>query len=392
MIGNAQEQARKIVANKPEIKCDLSAGLDSRVVWSLLLSVIDKPSRIIATTSGGSNSVEVRVACQLAKMYGTQFSSFVELPPSADDFVARCDLLAFSMNGGTPGKRAMKYPIIFKAHPQTYACGPGGEIFRGEYYLRGGNDLPYQRGMRLSPTDALQTLRKKSRFDELPWNSPELADAFLAQLNADVDEYAKISANGYDILDMFYLYERMGVWGAAQSRQTWEHPRWSPFFSPQLVRMAYMMPAPIALFTTIHHEILRRFTSRAYWVRVNRKLLILEGGGTIKHLLKKIDIRFENSLRRVQRAVNFGRTPSKNKDMDQLVPDFLAGPLMEPVREIVMSYNSFAQEIFGKHGVESLLNEHKSRKKNHTEVLGLLVAMERWRAMCQGVARDASAV
>ena len=78
--------------------------------------------------------------------------------------------------------------------------------------------------------------------------------------------------------------------------------------------------------------------------------------------------------------------------MDQLVHDFLAGPLMETVRGIVMSDDSFALEIFGRQGVESLLNEHKSRRKNHTEVLGLLVAMERWRAMAQGVARDASAV
>jgi len=254
-------------------------------------------------------------------------------------------------------------------------------------------DLPFQKGLRLSPTDALQTLRERSHFDRLPWKFPELADAFLARLNSVVDEYAAISSNGYDILDMWYLYERMAVWGAAQSRQTWEHPRWSPFFSPQMVRMAYMMPAPIALFATIHHEFLRRFTPRAYWywVRVNGKLLLFEGGGPIKHLLEKVDNRYQSGLRRIQRAMDFGQTMSESKNMDQLAHDFLAGPLMETVRGIVMSEGSFALEIFGRHGVESLLNEHKSRRKNHTEVLGLLVSMERWRAMVQGVARDAAA-
>jgi hypothetical protein len=57
-----------------------------------------------------------------------------------------------------------------------------------------------------------------------------------------------------------------------------------------------------------------------------------------------------------------------------------------------MSDGSFAQEIFGKLGVELLLNEHKSRKKNHVGVLGLLVSMERWRGMVQGVVREAAAV
>ena len=213
----------------------------------------------------------------------------------------------------------------------------------------------------------------------------------LARLNAIVDELATFSVNGYDILDMFYLYERSAVWGAAQERQTWKDSRWSPFNSQKMIRMAYIMPAPIAQFATIHHQILRRFTPRASWVRVNRKLLVLEGGGAIKYFLRKLDKRFEYDLRRVQRAVNPGLHKGQSKDMDQLVHDFLAGPLMEPVRQILMDDDSFAQRVFGKHGVESLLSEQKSRKKHHTEVLGLLVVMERWRAMCQGVARDAVA-
>ena len=199
MVENAQAHARIFVANKPEIKCDLSAGLDSRVTWSLLLSVIDEPSRIIATSWGETNNVEVRVACQLAKMYGTRFSSFVEAPPSSDGFVAHCDLLAFSMNGGTPGKRAMKYPPGFTQNPKAYACGAGGEIFRDFYYPT----APYLMPLNLSPSDASQILRKRTRLDKLPWKSPELAADVLARLNAVVDELATFSVNGYDILGMF---------------------------------------------------------------------------------------------------------------------------------------------------------------------------------------------
>lgn len=121
MIERAQTNARVFVGNRPEFKCDLSAGLDSRAVWSLLVSVVDNPSRIIATSVGEVNNVKVKVASRLAKMYGTGFASYAEPAPSGDDFLARCDLLAFSMNGGTPGKRAMKYPKIFRTNPQTYA-------------------------------------------------------------------------------------------------------------------------------------------------------------------------------------------------------------------------------------------------------------------------------
>jgi hypothetical protein len=392
MIETAQANARIFVANKPEFRCDLSAGFDSRVVFSLLLSVIDDPSRIIATTWGEANSEDIQVAHRLAKMYGTRFSSFVEVPPPPDDFIARCDLLAFAMNGGTPGKRAMKYPSGFTRHPKTYASGSGGEIFRGFFYPHSLSLSPPS----LSPTNASQILRKHMLIDRLPWKSPELAGAVLDRLNTVVNDYAAFSANGFDILDMFYLYERMGVWGAATARQTWKDPRWSPFMSIQMIRMAYMMPAPIAHFAAIHRESLRRFAPGAYWIPINgTKLAPLEGRGSFLRLLNEINGRYHHNLGRVLRALRFGRpasTNKTNKTMDELVVDFLAGPLLEKVREILLSDGSFSLEIFGRQGVDSLLNEHKSRKANHVEVLGFLTSMERWRTMIHGAARDAANV
>jgi hypothetical protein len=388
MIETARGNARIFAANQPEIKCDLSAGFDSRVTLSLLLSVIDDPSRIIATSTGEANCQDVRVACQIAKMYRTRFLSFVDVPPSPDDFVERCDLLAFHVNGGTDSVRAMKYPPEFTRQPKTYACGAGGEMFRGRFYPQ----LPFESRDSLSPADASQFLRKITKIDKLPWKSPELAEAVLARLNAVVDEYATFSNNGYDILDMFYLNEQRAVWGAVQVRQTWKDPRWSPFISTQLIRMALMMPAPIGKYAAIHRESLRRFAPKAYWVRINgKRLLPLEGGGNIKRLLRGIDSRYQYHLGRMLRLSNRGRQISKSKSTAQLAIDLLAGPLMEPVREIVMSEGSFGLEVFGRRRVELLLNEHALGTHNHIRVLGYLVPMERWRAMVQGAARDAGA-
>lgn len=63
---------------------------------------------------------------------------------------------------------------------------------------------------------------------------------------------------------------------------------------------------------------------------------------------------------------------------------------MKTIGDRLLSNGSFSPEIFGLHGIESLINEHKQGQKDHTEVLGLLVAMERWRSLIPGLAKEAS--
>ena len=388
MIQVARDQARIFLDNTSEIRCDLSAGIDSRVVWSLLLSVIDDPSRILSISGGEGHCLDVRVARRLAAMYGTGFLSQMEIPPSPDEFLGRCDLLAFSMNGGTPGKRAIKSPTKFTPHPQTYACGNGGEIYRGYYYLHPSlGDRPH-----LFSKDALGIIQKKSRIDRLPWKTPDLHEGVCKRLTERVEDYANISEDGFDVLDMFYLYERMGVWGSSTARQTWKDPRWSPFMSPQMIRMAFRMPAPIARFATIHSESLRRFVPRAYWIRINdTELLPLENWAPISPVLKAFDKTARQNLARGRRFLNRFRSQQKTKDMDQLAADTVSGLLMRTISDVLLSDKSFALEIFGQSGMERLLGEQKQQQKDHTEVLGLLVAMERWRGMIQNVTQESRA-
>jgi len=53
---------------------------------------------------------------------------------------------------------------------------------------------------------------------------------------------------------------------------------------------------------------------------------------------------------------------------------------MKTIGDIRLS-NESSLEIFGQHGIESLMKEHKQGIKDHTEVLGLLLSMERGRSL-----------
>lgn len=390
MIETALANTRLFVANKDEIKTDLSAGFDSRVVFSLLLSVVDDPSQILVRSTGETNSLDVQVARRLAKMYGTRFISDIPIPPDPNDFLAHCDLLAFAMNGATHGKRAMMNPLPkFKRHPKTYASGFGGEMFRGYLYPH----KPSESKLDMSPTDALQRLRNRSEIDKLPWSSAEFPNAVLTRLNAFIDECAALSANGYDILDLIGLYSHGEVVAPAR-RQTWKDPRWSPYSSSKMIRMAFMMPAPIAKYATIHRESLRRFAPRAYWMRINGITLApIESDSLIGGLLRKVDWRYQKYKKKLQRSKGASyliQGSDQRTGLERFKAEFMNNYLMEPMRETLMAEGSFALEILGRQGVELLLHEQQSRLKDHHGTLGLLIAMERWRTMVQGVVREAA--
>lgn len=114
------------------------------------------------------------------------------MPPSPDEFLTRCDLLAFAMNGGTPGKRAMKYPTEFTSHPRTYACGKGREIYRGACYPLD----PLGLCPHLSKTDAFALTYKRSRIGKLPWKVSDLEEAAHTRLKAQLGAYSQTSDNG----------------------------------------------------------------------------------------------------------------------------------------------------------------------------------------------------
>lgn len=66
MIEVAQSHLQTLI-NESEVKLSLTAGIDSRVVLSLLLSVVS-PSVLRAITNGGPQSLDVQVARQLSEI------------------------------------------------------------------------------------------------------------------------------------------------------------------------------------------------------------------------------------------------------------------------------------------------------------------------------------
>ena len=366
MVETLRRSVRRQCEAQKDIQTALTGGLDSRAIFGLLVSILE-PARIVAHTSGSPGEFDVSTARRIVSAYGARHKLSAPGVPSSDAFLTNCDVLAFYRNGDVCSKRAM-WPVIRYDHDAPVSFGgQGGEIFRGYLYPKEG-----ARRMSLQDDDAAPALEARllKRMGRVPWNDHTLADAFLARFHQTVQGFRDISRNAFDVLDMFYLYERSARWSHAASLPHLEH-HYAPFESSALVAMAYRLPAPIGQYCLLQETIIRRWLPRAYWWRINGdRILPLQGVPGVKGLLH---------LRRII-ASRMGRVRgSVRTDHEVMCAELLAGPLGEVMTDSLMAQDSLARAIFSRQGLSKMIEAHRTGVKFELEVLGCLLTVERWR-------------
>lgn len=363
-----EHTARSATAGLERIEAALTAGLDSRALWATLLHAAQgRP--LIATTSGAPHSLDVRVARRLAHSFSAEHVRRDVDTPTSSDFTHVLELMAFFAGGDTSGKRALtRAPSMAARRP--FAGGTGGEIFRGFFY-------PYVGASAATLNDeqlANRLLRWRfRRHDKLRFRDPSIRPALRERLLSALERARAGSPEAHDVLDLFYLLERYGRWGARPACFPW-NAVWTPFESVAAIREALRLPAPRGSWCTAHSLLIRRHLPRlAYWTPINAgPLVALQGPGRVRHWLRQgLGLRglVQQKLeRRVQRS---SATP------DDVRARILAEELQPAVRALLQDTGSLSVELLGAPEVERLLTEHAS-KRNQLALLGPLLTAEQW--------------
>jgi hypothetical protein len=360
------------------VQMDLTAGLDSRAVLGIVLAIA-QPSQIKAYVRGGNACLDVRVAERIGKKYKFECESCLPTSPEPDTFLAHATLLAFFTNGDTDSKRAVQPLPKPEHHDRLYLKGMGGEIYRGYYYgARSAKALN-----QLSPADAASIMNRKfSRMGVLPWAAAELPNSVRAKINSTIQAYYDLGARGADLLDLFYVYERLGRWASLDPRGTWFERQHSPFAIPELVVMGFKLPQPIGSGALLHRKIIERYLPGLYYWPINGKefLTFLDRKSNVKRCgrlaCRAVDFAIESLKAR-------RRSPSQPKSQDENCAELFAGPLQSVIRDILTVQGSFGTELFGGRNLTRILDEHREGTVNHVELLGLLVTVERWRVLVE---------
>jgi hypothetical protein len=352
------------------IRCSLTAGMDSRAVFALLIRCFE-PSKIQTFTVGGPDNVDVVVGKQIASMLGSPHTRVEQESPGVAGFEDNLRLWAFHMNGDVNAKRALA-PLVFDPDQDWVANGVGGEVFRGYFYKFFG---PLGRVPdRLDEIERIMIARSFRRLGSTPFADDGLRDGVRVRVRAILERYADWSPNGYDIVDRFYLLNRYARWGAITARCVWS-PSWTPYSDPNAIVEAYRLPAPIATHCPIHTRLIRNhLPAEVFEIPVNGGLsLRTEGIGRINYLRRQLaGVR----AKLVDRARQ--RRQASSRSIETLRAELLAGPLYAPMHDALTSPSSVAEQLLGRARTEALLDEHRSRS-NHLEVLGSMLSMDAWR-------------
>jgi|GEM_PF-969031 len=375
MIEHMKCRTRRMCSGVPKIRIELTAGLDSRAVLGIVLSTVD-PEKITAYTAGDLHDLDVRVAQRIAYEYCIPHERWLPAAPSPEVFLENCAALAFFTNGDTNSKRAIGDRITYNYQENLQLGGGGGGLFRGAYYPRFKNWKLQQ----LTAIDAFNVLQQKlPRITTLPWKDQLLSQQLLEHLSGIVMEYAQLTHDGHDILDMFSLFERFGRWALGTRMPNEEH-RYFLYESADLITHAYQLPAPIAYHCPLQETIIKRLLGRSYWIPINGfRVIPLEsipgGRRALRYgrALNKLARRCFSTLR-TQPPEPLGRS------LERIQAELLAGPLGALTHDILMSEGSFGLEMFGKDHLEEMIESHRKGLVNQLQPLGFLITLEQWKS------------
>ncbi len=375
----AQQQCREEVADSivqasspwarsgREIRCELTAGLDSRASLACIIAARAQ-SRTVAITSGAPDSVDVRTAARLARLAGARH---LLLPAPSDDtthFQANLELRAFAMNGETDAKRAAKPVPIWDPDGPIRVEGTSGEVYRGFLYQYFGPtgiapDAP-------SAIVDVMLRRRCRRFTRTPVSDSIIRSGLRERMLDCFGEYQTLTTCGNDMLDLFWLFERCSRWAAHVRRSSWSMSR-NVFLVPSAIRKAYTMPAPIGFWTNVHAHLIKEHFPAAQWILLNGiRPLQLEGPGRLRNAARLGLTGARMGFDRMKGSINPSRsTPTKGP---------LSGALFTVVRDLVSASDSISTLTMGSQGVEKVLDEQEVRG-NHQALLGYAVTQEVYR-------------
>lgn len=379
MIDVMLENISILFAGEEIVETDLTAGMDSRATLGLLLNVLGK-ERVRTFTSGASHSKDVSMARRLSRKYGLHHRHDQLSSDCSHSFDEHSRIITFYSNGIVNCKRATSQLPTFNLNVTPHISGNGGEIYHGFYYPKSIKTETIERFTQKQVCEYLKS--RMPRAIKYQWISDELVNTFYERMSESLINYeAAISGNPFDLLNLFYLYERYCRWGCRVFRNVWVHHVYVLFNSTKLLRLAFQLPSPISQNHLLHRTIIKKYIPESYYWLINSSTFMPALDFPI--LSKGITL----FLHKVRDFLNYLPTSPEEKTVEQINGDIFSVHLSEYIRDTLYSKNSLTSSVFNKQEVEKIVESHIERKEDNLQIIGFMITLEHYKRIMENISK-----
>ncbi|MDP8201913.1 MAG: hypothetical protein P9M11_07195 [Candidatus Tenebribacter burtonii] len=365
-----QQEIELRIKDADKIQLDLTAGRDTRAILGLILSK-QKGQKIFSTTMGHSTNLEVIAAKKIAQLFNIEHKNSIPQTIDKKFFIRHAELLAFTTNGDTTSVRAVhSFPEIEDCFfPKFNGVGTG--IYYRPKLHKHVHDL--------SQSDIQDFILKKVRKLEI--RNDTIQSGFKDRLNKVIYEIDDHVLQSGDSLNLFYLYERMSIWGSMVQKSNWNLREFSPFASSEVIMKTFQLPLLFNLTYPLHKEIIKRYIPETYWMKINNNPFIRF---PFFSLPDKVYNRLIIFQKRYYSAYNrLTKLRNSHSSIAQIRSDYFSNNLEFYLNKLLLEDHSLSIQIFGKEYIKNLITEHINKTKNYIRLLGKLVSIEEFRKMVE---------
>ena len=363
---------RSRLDHEEQVLIALTSGMDSRGLLGPAVAVLGR-ERLRGVSLGRPGCRDSRVAAELARIGGIDFEVATPPLPARGAFLRVAELAAVLTNADTCAKR-----FLFDVAPDRAAAakigGQGGEIFRGVCYPPG--------PMPTDPRGCEQAIAvRRPLLDSLEFVDESLRHGVHDRLLGRFERYRHHTDDSADGLDLFYLIERIGRWGAEPGRLPWLTRLCTPYQDRALVRKGFRLPPGIGIRELLHRELVRRHLPRAYWIEVNgeRRLPLRRFPR-----LDRLQQRAAHYLRAARRRLSGSPAADpESLDLEEVAASRLTHQLeAEGLREWLLRADGIGAAILAPGELERQIERHVRGEENLQSALGSLITVELfWQAL-----------
>jgi len=317
-----------------KVNIDLTAGIDSRTVLSLML---ERGNSSITAWTLGKTGMDFKVAQKIAKHVNIEHKLSSATLSDEAEFQKHANFLAYCSNGSTNSLRAVNKIEINFNRTIPKIIGIYGTIAVGKNISGNVDYATYKKGI------------QKNKKNLSP-QSKDISEELLMRCSDYIDQLKDSYPELYQ--EMYYIRQRCGVWGAVVFNSTWDMQYITPFEDIRSIQKGLGLPSEVRKKSVPQHKMLKKHSKYLYWLPINQNIF---NNHYTSFINEKLRIKLRKFTGRVVTKL-YSLSRSDGNNITQQRNELFKEYFKTSIQPLLLRENSISRKIFSDSELNKIIN------------------------------------